>query len=181
VIIINLETVLKYLKENEQRISMLLGAVVVLAVAFLIIQNLREENVNSDNVTSTRTESEEGFSGKIHTVAKGETLWSIAQSELGSGFEWQRIQLTNEIADPSSIEEGQELVIPDTESIPQGTTPAEGEMETPDTHTVVKGESLWEIAEEVYGDGFRWVEIARANNLANPSLIHAGNVLTIPR
>jgi nucleoid-associated protein YgaU len=48
------------------------------------------------------------------------------------------------------------------------------------TYIVVRGDNLWDIAEAAYGDGFRWVDIAKANNLANPRIIHAGNVLTIP-
>jgi len=48
------------------------------------------------------------------------------------------------------------------------------------SYTVVKGDNLWNIAVAAYGDGFRWVDIARANHLANPQVIHAGNVLTIP-
>lgn len=50
-----------------------------------------------------------------------------------------------------------------------------------DSYTVVHGDNLWNISVRAYGDGFRWVEIARANNLANPNLIHAGNHFTIPR
>lgn len=50
-----------------------------------------------------------------------------------------------------------------------------------DTYTVVRGDSLWSIAQRAYGDGNKWVEIAEANDLANPSIIHAGNVFTLPR
>ena len=50
-----------------------------------------------------------------------------------------------------------------------------------DNYTVVRGDNLWEIAERAYGDGFRWVDIAEANDLVHPSLIHAGNVLVLPR
>jgi LysM repeat protein len=48
------------------------------------------------------------------------------------------------------------------------------------THTVESGESLWAIAERFYGDGNRYGEIASANGIANPDLIHPGQVLTIP-
>ena len=48
------------------------------------------------------------------------------------------------------------------------------------TYTVVRGDNLWNIALAAYGNGFRWVDIAKANNLVNPRIIHAGNVLVIP-
>lgn len=46
---------------------------------------------------------------------------------------------------------------------------------------MVKGDHLWGIAVRAYGDGYKWVEIARENNLVNPNLIHPGNVLSLPR
>ena len=52
---------------------------------------------------------------------------------------------------------------------------------TGDTYEVQSGDNLWEIAERAYDDGFRWTDIANANDLANPGIIHAGNQLTIPR
>ena len=52
---------------------------------------------------------------------------------------------------------------------------------TGDTYTVVHGDSLWTIAQRAYGDGNRWVDIAEANDLVNPSIIHSGNVFTLPR
>lgn len=51
----------------------------------------------------------------------------------------------------------------------------------PTTHTVAVGEDLWKIAEQYYGDGYKWVDIAKANKLVNPGVIHAGNVFVIPR
>lgn len=48
------------------------------------------------------------------------------------------------------------------------------------TYTVQSGDSLWAIAESHYGDGNRYGDIAAANGIANPDLIHPGQVLTIP-
>jgi nucleoid-associated protein YgaU len=48
-------------------------------------------------------------------------------------------------------------------------------------YTVVTGDCLWTIAERAYGNPYKWVDIAAANNLADPNLIHPGNVFSIPR
>lgn len=45
---------------------------------------------------------------------------------------------------------------------------------------VVKNDSLWKIAVREYGDGFKWTEIAKANNLKNPGLLEAGQKLVLP-
>ena len=50
-----------------------------------------------------------------------------------------------------------------------------------DKYTVQKGDTLWEIAQRAYGDPYKWTEIAKANNLNNPNLIHRGNEFVIPR
>ena len=54
-------------------------------------------------------------------------------------------------------------------------------------YTVVNGDTLWEIAEGVYGDGSRWGEILNANAgdvgylpTGSQALIYAGQVLMIP-
>lgn len=51
---------------------------------------------------------------------------------------------------------------------------------SPNIYTVKKGDTLWNIAEKVYKDNFKWAEIAKANELVNPDLIHPGNVFVIP-
>ena len=49
------------------------------------------------------------------------------------------------------------------------------------TYKVVKGDNLWNIAVRAYGDGYRWVDIAKTNKLVNPGMIHAGNIFVLPR
>lgn len=48
------------------------------------------------------------------------------------------------------------------------------------SYTVVSGDTLWAIAERFYGDGSKYQVIADASGVANPDLIHPGQVLTIP-
>ena len=47
-------------------------------------------------------------------------------------------------------------------------------------NTVIKGDTLWAIAKKYYGDGNKYPEIARANNIANPNIISVGQKLLIP-
>lgn len=54
------------------------------------------------------------------------------------------------------------------------------DSQTLSTYTVKAGDDLWNIAEDVYSDGYKWTEIARENKLTNPGLIHVGVKLTLP-
>src|SRR3989344_1534037 len=56
----------------------------------------------------------------------------------------------------------------------------EGKGMTSSTYTIKAGDTLWSISEKVYKSGYSWKEIAKANNMENPGLIHAGNVLKLP-
>ncbi|MGD8321522.1 MAG: LysM peptidoglycan-binding domain-containing protein [Gemmatimonadota bacterium] len=50
------------------------------------------------------------------------------------------------------------------------------------THTVVKGDCLWNLAKEYYQDPFDWRRIWEANRdkISDPNLIYPGQVFTIP-
>lgn len=120
-----------------------------------------------------------------YAVNTGDNLWKIAEAQYGSGYNWVDIAQANNLENPGHIEVGQELLIPDvTERQPTTIKTASNEVANPisgDSYTVEKGDNLWDIAVRAYGDGYRWTEIASNNNLDNPSIIHQGNTLTIPR
>ena len=48
------------------------------------------------------------------------------------------------------------------------------------TYIVKAGDNLWKIAETVYGNGYNWVDIAKANKLADSGNIHVGDKLLLP-
>ena len=52
-----------------------------------------------------------------------------------------------------------------------------------ETYTVLSGDTLWKISEQVYGDGSSYMKIFEANTglLENPDQIFPGQELTIPR
>lgn len=50
---------------------------------------------------------------------------------------------------------------------------------TPKSVTVLSGDTLWGIAKKHLGDGSKYTELAKINNLQNPNLIRAGQVIKL--
>jgi 5'-nucleotidase len=48
------------------------------------------------------------------------------------------------------------------------------------TYTVQKGDTLWSIAQRIYGDGKKWQSIAQANGNLDPRQLKVGQTLTLP-
>ncbi len=122
-------------------------------------------------------------SKKIHTVTKDENLWKIAEKYYRSGYNWVDIAKENNLKSSGNIEIGQKLIIPNVNSKTLTTSIAQESSEpiSGATYTVVKDDSLWKIAIRAYGDGYKWVDIAKENKLNNPNIIHPGNSLSLPR
>jgi len=180
---LDLKSILKAFRLNESTISMVLGALVIVVVGVLVVNYFKDQGGKIPFLsTGSKTEVTQELP-KSHSVAKGENLWTIAEKYYGSGYNWVDIAQENNLSNANVISEGQTLTIPNVE--PKLATKAEvktaGEAISGGTYTVVKGDNLWGIAVRAYGDGYKWVEIARENNLENPNLIHSGNVLTLPR
>lgn len=174
---------------------MILGAIVIIVVGLLLVNYFRGLDSGVTLPTGQQAEQEGPTitrNGQIfHIVQSGETLWSISERYYDSGYNWTDIAKANNLANPSLIENNQELAIPEVEpKQPTTEVASSGALEdnngTPEaisgaTYTVVRGDSLWTIAVRSYSDGYRWVDIARENNLLNPDVIHSGNELRLPR
>ena len=172
---------------------MFLGALVIIVVGLLVINYFRDNEPGTALPDGLATE--ETILPTTHTVVKGETLWSISEKYYATGYNWVDITKANNLPSANAIEEGHVLNIPRVESrlaeatptsSPEATVeptpaPTEKPVITSKTYTVVKGDTLWGIAVKVYGDGYKWVEIANANNVVNPNIIHSGNILVLPR
>lgn len=50
---------------------------------------------------------------------------------------------------------------------------------TPKTYTVVTGDTLWSICKKHLGDGQKYKEVAKLNNISNPDLIYPGQKLRL--
>lgn len=70
------------------------------------------EETTEPEVEAPKTEAEVSPT-KLYTVVAGDSLWKIAQKELGNGSKWKQIYETNkkQISNPNRIYVGQELVI----------------------------------------------------------------------
>ncbi|OGH11487.1 MAG: hypothetical protein A3B38_01605 [Candidatus Levybacteria bacterium RIFCSPLOWO2_01_FULL_36_13] len=49
------------------------------------------------------------------------------------------------------------------------------------TYVVKEGEDLWHISENLYGSGYNWQDLAKANKISNPDIIEPGTKLTVPQ
>lgn len=225
----DLKESLKTLKMNESKISAIVGGLIIIVIGVMVFNYFRNLRPGTTTPTSVSTETTQTSAPtNTYTVQKGDSLWSIAQKELGSGFKWVEIKEANDLKDANDIREGQQLTIPSESAVtvatasaqpstiasstatpsavpstiaqattqptvkPSSTPQSAGTITSTETtpsttsisgtsYTVVKGDNLWDIAEKAYGDGFKWTEISKANNLDNPRVIHTGNVLVLPR
>ncbi len=194
-----LKELLKAIKLNESMLSMMFGIVTVLLVGVLVLRmyNANKAQLSQDGEKTEvvmekvgEVEVEVKEDGKKYptqlaekvTVEAGDNLWKIAEKHYGSGYNWVEIAKANKLLNPDVVSAGQELALPKSAVITvENKMPASVVSITGDSYTVVKGDHLWSIAVRAYGDGYKWVEIASANNLTNPGYIEIGQVIKLPR
>lgn len=169
-------------KYSSFLIGLLLLIIVLLFVFMYTAKKPQVKITNEPQITETQIQTTQ----KTYKVQEGDYLWKIAEENYGSGYNAYDIALANNITNPSVIYKDQLLIIP--EITPKLLTKGETSQiattqvtATEEAYIVQKDDYLWKIAEKFYGDGFTWTKIAQVNNLLNPSIIHEGNVLKIPK
>ncbi|MBN1263766.1 MAG: LysM peptidoglycan-binding domain-containing protein [Candidatus Pacebacteria bacterium] len=196
----SLKKTLKKAKLNEKLINQTLGVLALVVVGILIFNYFKapkSESTLEPVISEISQEQNEVVlieeDGKLvpetlpekYLVVTGDSLWKIAEKFYSSGYNWVDIAKANNLTDADQISPGKELNLPKAE-VRQPIAGAVLEEEfgpaiSEDSYLVQKGDSLWKIAVRAYGDGYRWAEIAQANQLEYPGLIHPGNKLAIPR
>ena len=191
-----LKQLLKTIKLNESMLSMIFGVVTVLLIGVLVLRMYgakKPEITAQGEKTEIATEKigdvvvETKEDGKKYptelaekvTVTAGDNLWKIAEKQYGSGYNWVDIAKENKLSNPGQIEVGQELKLPKVAVkmlVEKVAITIEG-----DSYTVVKGDHLWNIAVRAYGDGYKWSEVAKTNNIKQPNYIEIGQVIKLPR
>lgn len=183
----------------ESYVSLLMGVVVIVVAVLFVVSLIRATHHIKDTssvaigptITPTATQAANQIAPRanVYVVQSGDDLWHISEKVYGSGYNWVDIAKANNLTDPGTIFSGNKLVLPDVKPTPVAVSPSPTKQDVEqqptiiqgNSYTVIAGDNLWDIAVRVYNNGYRWVDIAEANNLTNPGIIHSGNVLKLPR
>lgn len=106
----------------------------------------------------------EDFSYKEKAGAVGDIEYTISFK----AYRWFKVKKVEIVSDSKTSQPA----IAKTEQRPV-------EKEMPKTYTVQKGDTLCSISKKCLGDSGKYKEIAKKNNIANPSLIYPGQVLQL--
>lgn len=204
-----LEKLENEIQSNQSKVSMVLGALIILVLGILIFNYFSKDNGKLG--PAQQTEAGEDVSpndlpGK-YTVKEDDTLFTIAEKYYQDGYKYTKIAEVNNLTNVDQIETGQILEIPkleqlqteETQASPTATPEEQPKEEQPDLgtgggnmtiwgakieedkYTIVEGDWLSTIAGRAYGDVFTYDRLAKANNITDPNTIEPGTVLTIPR
>lgn len=122
-----------------------------------------------------------------YVVKKGDTLSSIAMSQLGSYKFAKLILQRNPEVIPERLAVGVKLVMPEREKVLALAEEINQDAKLPEGigkdewYRVQKGDSLYKIAQEQLGDGARFREIIKLNPDVNPQLLRPGQILRMPK
>ncbi|GAV00429.1 hypothetical protein RvY_11277 [Ramazzottius varieornatus] len=133
------------------------------------------------SANGSHTSSATSGGNVIYTVQPGDYLWAIGQK---FGVDYNKIARDNNIANPSVIHPGMKLIITKGDAASGSSSGSSGDasLSTGESghmiYTVQPGDYLWAIG-QTFGVDFN--QIAKDNNIANPSVIHPGMKLTIKK
>ncbi|MBP6994040.1 LysM peptidoglycan-binding domain-containing protein [Candidatus Woesebacteria bacterium] len=125
--------------------------------------------------------------GQTYTVVEGDNLWTLAEKTYSSGYNFVDIASANNITNPDFIMVGQQIKMPTVQAkeptvgtVTSTAAMTKAETSVSPTHSVIQGDSLWNIAMQEYNDPYMWTRIATLNpTITNPDYIVPGQVLKL--
>ncbi len=121
---------------------------------------------------TTRRDTPEVSALEVLIVRPGDSLWKLAQQNLGRGIRWQEFLAVNpQITDPDRLRAGARIYVPASATARLSSS----------TIQVQRGDSLWKIAQTRLGNAYSWPCIARANpQVRDADHIYEGQRLILP-
>ena len=142
---------------------------------------LKEHGIDPSNLKfAFHADGTLGVSGEVQTQAEADKIVKVLAGITGISSVDSKILIAPATPEPAPVVEA------DTPP-PAAEVTAEPATEAPPkadvrTYTVKSGDTLWAVAEEMYGSGAKYKKIFEANTdqLENPDKIRPGQVLVIP-
>ena len=174
------------------------------ATAVQLPGQVRTQSAGADRTTSS-ADRVESATYTVRKVRPAESLWSIAEKELGDGERWREIAALNEgrtmtdgevFRTNSFLQPGWQLRMPHAADAAEGfraqlggTSPAAADG-SEHVVTVHSGDYLSKIAEKELGDGNEWPKLYEASRgkaqpgglpaITDPDRVYAGQEVTVP-
>ncbi|HYL63585.1 MAG TPA: LysM peptidoglycan-binding domain-containing protein [Candidatus Methylomirabilis sp.] len=119
------------------------------------------------------------ISQRTINVKRGDSLWKVAQENLGSGSRWPELLAANPwIANRDRIRIGIQLALPVAAAMRASAAAGKGSSSTIKVH---KGDTLWSLAKVNLGRWSAWPCLAAANlAVSDPNRIFEGQELVLP-
>ncbi|WP_369362632.1 hypothetical protein AB5L52_03900 [Streptomyces sp. CG4] len=168
-------------------------------------QHRAAQAADSDQVPAPTASTPKAHTYTVRQTRPAESLWSIAQTQLGDGEQWREIADLNEgrtmidgtvFHANSFLQPGWQLQMPEPAASAGGVRTQLGDSTPAATKvgghivTVHSGDYLSKIAEEQLGDGDKWPQLFEASRgkpqphglpeITNPDMIRPGQQVTVP-
>lgn len=126
-----------------------------------------------------------------HTIAEGDSLFTLAQKYYGNGSSWQKIVDANKGLKPNNLKLGMQITVPDVEAsrLPKAESKSETagaklakEDAKAKNYTVKSGDTITGIARKQLGSPSRASEVLRLNRsvIEDEDSLEVGTVLKLP-